>query len=337
MNNKTLLNAVSRSIHYRYRGRVPLFLTWFITRRCNLSCQDCVFFDRTDNQTNDMTTASALRAASRIAEAKIPFVIYAGGEPLIREDLWEIAEALYREGTSNWLFTNGILLADPMLDPLHRFFDKIYFSVDGLEPYHEKNRGKGTYQGTLDAIRRVRGARLRTQICVFSILNRDNIHTLPQFLEEMRREGVEKIRIQPDFILQSMPEARSTAEMARETTKIIRKYPGYFQGGIGYLEELEAYIRTRTFPKCGADSYLHLALHQDGRVSLCCLHHVFIGNILERPLVQLIQEKQKQGPAEELKSCPGCFRSDYNTLDYLLKTPVYKMGRRYVSTFLRYL
>lgn len=284
-----------------------------------------------------MSAMTAALAADRIAAARIPFILLAGGEPLARSDLWSIAERLTKKKSNVWLFTNGILMKESHLEDLDRSIDKIYFSVDGLEEFHAINRGHGSFSGTIKAIEMVRDAGIRSQICVFSVLNRENMSSLPDFLEWMKSIGVKKIRIQPNFMREELPDLHSTQDLFEKVQRVIQKHPGFFLGGTTYLREMMEYLRSRKLSECGADSFLHLAALPNGAVSLCCLHPVYIGNLVEEPLVAMLRKDFDQEEMQRaLCQCSGCFRSDYSVMQRMIRTPAWNFRMRDALTFARY-
>lgn len=88
----------------------PALISWNITLRCPLKCAHCYADAGEDEAEGALTTEEAFRVLDQIAAAGRPVVILSGGEPLMREDIFDIA----RHGTDRGLImamgTSGYLL-----------------------------------------------------------------------------------------------------------------------------------------------------------------------------------------------------------------------------------
>jgi radical SAM protein with 4Fe4S-binding SPASM domain len=86
---------------------------WNLTDRCNLSCTHCYSASGPWSGTDgELTTAEARAFIDDLAAAKIPLVIFTGGEPLVRPDIWELAVYCKKKGIKTALSTNGTLITD---------------------------------------------------------------------------------------------------------------------------------------------------------------------------------------------------------------------------------
>ncbi len=93
---------------------VPHVVAWNLTRRCNLECAHCYIAAGPQEQaTDELSTDECLRIAGEILEVNpAPLFILSGGEPLLREDLAEIARFATDRGATVVDGTNGTLLTD---------------------------------------------------------------------------------------------------------------------------------------------------------------------------------------------------------------------------------
>ena len=95
---------------YKADGQViqQMDMMWNVTGQCNYRCPMC--WDPF-KQINDFNTKEMLNIADEIAEKKPDAVILTGGEPLLRDDLFEIADRLYQNGVHCIkLCSNGAML-----------------------------------------------------------------------------------------------------------------------------------------------------------------------------------------------------------------------------------
>lgn len=127
-------------------------IIWNFTNRCNLSCHHCYSY-ASPNSKDFLSTEFILDSISELKKAGIKFVIFSGGEPLIRKDIFQIADALKEAGIVTYLSTNGLYIDEKNVDAIIKTFNYIGISIDGIEEVHDEFRGlKGAYQKSLAAI-----------------------------------------------------------------------------------------------------------------------------------------------------------------------------------------
>ncbi|MBI2569535.1 MAG: radical SAM protein [Candidatus Schekmanbacteria bacterium] len=113
-----------------------------VTKRCNLRCSHCYFFEQDMQNKQELTIeqwVEKLEDLKKKGRSEFPFLqcTWVGGEPLIRKDLIEKGKAYFRYNT---VVTNGWW-------PLPDWPDvNFYMSVDGTEEVHERLRNqRGLY------------------------------------------------------------------------------------------------------------------------------------------------------------------------------------------------
>ncbi|WP_457602296.1 radical SAM protein [Nitratifractor sp.] len=125
---------------------------WNFTNRCNLACRHCYSY-ADPNSEDFLSTEFILDSIPELIKAGIRFVIFSGGEPLIRKDIFEIAEAMREAGIVTYLSTNGLYVNGKNVDRIIETFNYIGISIDGIEEVHDEFRGlEGAYRRSLDAI-----------------------------------------------------------------------------------------------------------------------------------------------------------------------------------------
>ncbi len=125
---------------------------WNFTNRCNLACRHCYSY-ADPNSEDFLSTEFILSSIPELLKAGIRFVIFSGGEPLIRRDIFEIAEAMRKAGIVTYLSTNGLYVSEKNAGRIIETFNYIGISIDGIEEVHDAFRGlEGAYRRSLDAI-----------------------------------------------------------------------------------------------------------------------------------------------------------------------------------------
>ena len=115
----------------------PYLVDWAITDKCNLCCRHCRGMSK-----RELSTERAKKLVAEIAELKPGWVIVEGGEPLLREDLFELLSLMRQSQVEVHLITNGMLLSPQILSTLKFLGIKVMVSIDGATPetYEEIGR-----------------------------------------------------------------------------------------------------------------------------------------------------------------------------------------------------
>lgn len=173
-------------------GRGPV-VVWNCTRSCNLKCRHC--YARAENRRydNELSTAEALRLIDGLADFKVPALLFSGGEPLCRPDLFALAERAAAKGIRVTLSTNGTLITP---DAAKKIADVgvsyVGISLDGLGDTNDRFRGvPGAAARALEGVRNCRAAGQRVGFRF--TLNKNNASDVPGVLDLMEREDVARI------------------------------------------------------------------------------------------------------------------------------------------------
>ena len=166
---------------------------WNFTNRCNLACKHCYSY-ADPNSEDYLSTEDILSTIPELKKGGIKFVIFSGGEPLIRKDIFEISSAMREAGIVTYLSTNGLYINDKNVDKIIETFNYIGISIDGIEKVHDDFRGmEGSYRKSLDAIALIQkhggNAGIR-----FTLTNetKDSFYSIFELAESI---GVDKIYI----------------------------------------------------------------------------------------------------------------------------------------------
>jgi radical SAM protein with 4Fe4S-binding SPASM domain len=146
-------------------GARPHVVAWNLTRRCNLACAHCyIAAGSWHAAANELTTDECRRIADEIFDVvDAPIFILSGGEPLLRDDLEDIARHAADRGATVVVGTNGTRLTDARIASLQEAgVTGVAISIDSLDArYHDRFRhGDNALDDTLAAVERVRAHRL---------------------------------------------------------------------------------------------------------------------------------------------------------------------------------
>lgn len=146
---------------------VPRIISWNITLRCPLKCIHCYVAAGGDETAGVLTTDEALAVIDQIRAVGRPVVVLSGGEPLMRDDLCEIARYGTEQGLRMVMGTSGYLLDRPMAARLREAgIRAAAISIDSVDPsVHNSFRGvRGAWEKAVSAIRNCRDEEISVQI-----------------------------------------------------------------------------------------------------------------------------------------------------------------------------
>jgi radical SAM protein with 4Fe4S-binding SPASM domain len=185
-------------------------VVWNVTRRCNLKCVHCYAASEDRAYRGELTTEEALRVIDDLADFGVPVVLFSGGEPLLREDLFELSARVVERGMRAVLSTNGTLIDEATIARVkEQGFSYVGVSLDGTEGTHDRFRGvEGAFGRSLTAIRTARDAGVR--VGVRYTITRHNQHDLPALLDLLEREDI------PRFCMYHLAQSGRGRRMAPE-------------------------------------------------------------------------------------------------------------------------
>jgi heme b synthase len=146
----------------------PLRLIAFeITRTCNLSCRHCRGDSKNKSYKNELTLDEIKSILDNVASFSKPIIIITGGEPLTRNDVFDITDYSTSLGYRTVLATCGHFLTDETVERLIATgVSRISVSLDGATPEtHDTFRGvPGSFKSAVKGLEIARKHNLDFQI-----------------------------------------------------------------------------------------------------------------------------------------------------------------------------
>jgi len=256
------------------------YLFWECTLRCNLNCIHCGSDCYKEAMSPDMPLPDFLKVLDSIIPHVLPnktMVVITGGEPLMRKDLEQCGEEIYKRGFPWGMVTNGYGLTTVRFNALLAAgLRSITISLDGLNPEtHDWFRGKsGSWDKAINALELV-VATPDLMYDVVTCVNKRNINDLEAIKDLFVSKGVNRWRLFTVF-----PKGRakdnpllqlSNHDFIRlmEFIKLTRKQGmiNASYGCEGYLGNYELEVRDSPF-FCQAGIHIGSVL-VDGSISAC--------------------------------------------------------------------
>jgi len=138
-----------------------------VTKRCNLSCLHCRASSGPSPDVTELSLPEWKRILQDIRSFSSPTIILTGGEPLLRDDLFDLIAFGTGLGLRMVLATNGTLLDESMARRLRQEgIRRVSLSLDGKDAAsHDSLRGwKGSFESVMKASEVMRREGLSFQI-----------------------------------------------------------------------------------------------------------------------------------------------------------------------------
>ncbi len=135
----------------------PKWIAWETTRRCNLKCVHCRSSSELEAAGHpDFTLDEAKKIIDQIVFYANPVLVLSGGEPLLRKDIFDIAQYGTDKGLRMCIATNGTLVTDEICKKMKETSIRmVSLSIDGAtaETHDNFRNQAGAFEGTMRAIK----------------------------------------------------------------------------------------------------------------------------------------------------------------------------------------
>jgi len=176
------------------KAEKPRLIFWEVTKGCNLRCIHCRATATELSSPLDLPTAKAREIIEQISGYASPILVLSGGEPLYREDIFDLAGYATARGLRVALATNGTLVTKKVA---RRLVDagvkRVSVSLDGADAEtHDSFRGiPSAFENALIGLRNLRAMGMSVQINM--TIARHNAHQLPAVLELAKQVGADAL------------------------------------------------------------------------------------------------------------------------------------------------
>ena len=309
-------------------SKYPFSVGWAITNKCNLRCKHCNMSSGEELK-NELTKKECFEIIDELSNNNVQKIGFFGGEPLMRNDFFDIVNYAIKKGIFVSFTTNSLLVNEKMIkDELYKF-ELIRVSLDGPTPEtHEYIRNlSGSFNKTIENIKKMteNGINVGVVTCIS--------HKNVDYIEEMI-ELLEELRVKSWFIPILAPMGRGSklkeqVLTPKEVEKLLIKIEQLTQK-TNFLINLDlpysAFLKNksnRIKASCPA-AITELVIFANGDVSPCCEIPIMGGNIRKNTISDIWNNskvfkefrnrnliKGKCQGCEFLKNCGGCRANAY--------------------------
>jgi MoaA/NifB/PqqE/SkfB family radical SAM enzyme len=173
---------------------LPLVI-FYPTSRCNSRCVSCDWWKQTGD--NDLSLEEIDGVAASLADLGTKLVVFSGGEPLLRPEVFEAARRFRAHGITLHLLTSGILL-ERFAGRVAEQFARVCVSLDAAdEPLYERIRGVAALHVVERGVHALRRLAPEIPITARSTLHRWNFLELPRLIDHAAAMGLDGISFLP--------------------------------------------------------------------------------------------------------------------------------------------
>jgi len=236
-------------------------VAWESTRACRFVCKHCRATAQLNPDPGQLTTPEVKRLIDDVSGFSKPIFIITGGDPLLRDDVFEIARYAGDKGLSVAMALNGNVDAPKASAISSAGVRRVSISIDGSKPsIHDDFRGvKGAFEMAVKGTDAIRGQGLLFRI--LTTVTKHNLHDLADIHKLAVDLGAESWDI---FMLVPTGRARSEMEVS----------PTEYEGVLKFAYDLSQRSRIPIKLTC-APHYNRLLLqakgHTGNRVSRGCM------------------------------------------------------------------
>ncbi|SJZ66523.1 putative heme d1 biosynthesis radical SAM protein NirJ1 [Selenihalanaerobacter shriftii] len=175
--------------HGTREGSGPI-VVWNMTRTCNLSCTHCYSDSDYQQYDGELTTKEAKKFIDDLADFNVPVLLFSGGEPLIRDDIFELAEYTAEKGIRPTISTNGTLITKEVAQRLKNIgVGYVGISLDGMPETNDKFRGKdGAFDKALEGMHNC--LEIDQRVGLRFTINRHNYKDLNDIFDLIEEENI---------------------------------------------------------------------------------------------------------------------------------------------------
>lgn len=192
----TIQGIVSNQKRYSKFLSAPIFVWWDITKACNFHCKQC-YSESGKASENELTTKEVFSIIEQLAENKIFYIYFLGGEPLMREDFFQILDKCKKCGITTMMSTNGWFVNDNIAKQLYETGIQIVrVSIDGATAKtHDKIRGMlGSFEKALQALEALKKVGI-PNVGVSPTLLIDNYLEVDQIIDLALSYNVDEVQV----------------------------------------------------------------------------------------------------------------------------------------------
>ncbi len=169
----------------------PYIVIWEVTRACQLKCIHCRADAQPKPDPNELSNEEGFKLIDQIYEMNNPMLVFTGGDCMMREDLFELADYAVKKGMRVSMTPSATdnVTKERMKQAKDVGLSRWGFSLDGPTPaIHDHFRGTpGSFDLTLEKIKYLNELEMPLQInTVISKYNYDSLEQMAELVKDLK-------------------------------------------------------------------------------------------------------------------------------------------------------
>jgi len=307
------IGATKCAIRSRFFSNRPFFVSHLITTRCFAKCATCLWRGESNEEQD---TSKIINFYQQAKQHGFVSTTFWGGEPLLREDMFEILKACQKLGLVTGLITNGFLLPK-YSQSLAQNLDFLIVSVDIPNEEHDHLRGvPGMFNNILIGLSQIRVENPRLKLFVNSVISELNYPYVAQLIRfaenhstSITFESVNQGLVEfPRKEGKTVVDLRLSQEKEQEVFGMIRKLKKDHPSINNSNSYLKLFQTGKVKYNCHAPK-ISIRVEPDGSVTNCQDRNHPIGNVYQQKLVDILSSPQLRWLQKKAESCSSCVDS----------------------------
>ncbi len=165
-------------------------IAWEVTRSCNLACKHCRAEAHTEPYPGELSTQEAKALIDTFPEVGNPIIIFTGGDPMMRPDVYELVAYAHSKGLPCAFSPNGTLITEKSAQQIKNAgVQRCSISIDGPDAAsHDAFRGvPGAFDASMRGIELLKQAGVSFQIN--TTVTRNNLSSFKEIFSLCERIG----------------------------------------------------------------------------------------------------------------------------------------------------
>jgi MoaA/NifB/PqqE/SkfB family radical SAM enzyme len=298
-----------RAAEITNRTLVLPLLIFYPTSRCNSRCLSCDWWKASG--ADDLTLDEIARLTRSLDSLGTGVVAFSGGEPLLREEVFEIARLFREREVSLHLLTSGVLLHRHARN-VASSFTRVTISLDATTgALYRRLRGVDALKMVEEGIARLRAEAPSLPISARATLSKTNFRELPSLVDKASELGLQGIsflaadvsstafgRMHPPARSELVLDSNEIAEFSALVEETLVRHAERFRSG--FIAESPEKLRRlpRYYAALAGDGplpsvdcnapWFSAVVEANGSVRPCFFHDP-IGNVREKPLDRILR------------------------------------------------
>jgi len=289
---KAGMRALMRKLKEAITGKVvPATANLAITHKCHCKCIHCSADPFISPDREELTTDEIKRVVDDALDLGASLVIYVGGEPLIRKDIYELIEYVDKDKAQPMIFTNGYLLEQSAEKLAEAGLATLNISIDSADPevHDEFRKVKGIYKRAFAGAKKCRELGILTGISTYASHQSLKDGSLEKLLKIAQDQGFHEVTI-----FDCIPSGRfikdpSVMLSVDEKKQVIELAMRYHEMDHPMGVVAQAIVNSELGVGCfGAYAQFYMTAYGD--INPCDFNPVSFGNIRDKSLKQIWYE-----------------------------------------------